>query len=103
MRQRTRDGKRQYEQDATFRGQHPTQLHSCSHRVQSNIHPARTTLYLQISRTNRSPQYTLGMQLVMKGLVDVLVAMFVVGGVGSSFVIVISFVEDMHELFTKDE
>jgi hypothetical protein len=43
------------------------------------------------------------MQLVMKGLVDVLVAMFVVGGVGSSFVIVISFVEDMHELFTKDE
>ncbi|MEO6830103.1 MAG: hypothetical protein ABI164_09865 [Acidobacteriaceae bacterium] len=43
------------------------------------------------------------MQLLLKGLVNVLVAMFVVGGVGSAFVIVISFVEDMHELFTKDE
>jgi hypothetical protein len=71
--------------------------------VQSNIHPAHTILYLQILRTNRSPQYTLGMQPVLKGFVDVLVAMFVVGGVGSSFVIVISFAEDMHELFTKDE
>lgn len=29
--------------------------------------------------------------------------MFVVGGIGSAFVIIISFAEDMHELFTKDE
>lgn len=29
--------------------------------------------------------------------------MFVLGVVGSTFVIVISFVEDMRELFTKDE
>ncbi len=39
----------------------------------------------------------------MKVLEQVLVAMFLIGGVGSAFVIVISFIEDMHELFTKDE
>jgi hypothetical protein len=43
------------------------------------------------------------MQLLLKGLIDILVAMFVVGGVGSAVVIVISFAEDMHELFTKNE
>lgn len=50
-----------------------------------------------------SPQYTLEMQLLLKTLDHVLVAMFLVGGIGSTFVIVISFVEDMHELFTKNE
>ncbi len=34
---------------------------------------------------------------------DVLVAMFLVGGIGSAFVIVISFAEDMRELFNRDE
>lgn len=43
------------------------------------------------------------MQLLLKTLDHVLVAMFLVGGIGSAFVIVISFVEDMHELFTKNE
>ncbi|MHB8303684.1 MAG: hypothetical protein ACYDC6_12725 [Acidobacteriaceae bacterium] len=33
----------------------------------------------------------------------VLVAMFLVGGVGSAVVIVISFAEDMHELFSKND
>jgi len=33
----------------------------------------------------------------------VLVAMFIVGGIGSAFVIGISFVEDMHELLTRDQ
>lgn len=48
-------------------------------------------------------QYTLGMQLLLKALDHILVGMFLVGGVGSSFVIVISFVEDMHELFSKND
>ena len=48
-------------------------------------------------------QYTLEMQILFKALDHVLVAMFLIGGVGSAFVIVISFAEDMHELFTKDE
>lgn len=43
------------------------------------------------------------MQLALKVLADILFAMFVVGSVGSAFVIVISFAEDMHELFTKNE
>jgi hypothetical protein len=43
------------------------------------------------------------MQLLLAGIDHLLVAMFLVGGVGSAFVIVISFVEDMHELFTKNE
>ena len=52
----------------------------------------------------RSPQqYTLGMHLLLKVVDHVLVAMFLVGGVGSAFVIVISFAEDMHELFSKND
>lgn len=43
------------------------------------------------------------MQMGLEILADVLVAMFVIGGIGSAFVIVISFAEDMHELFTKNE
>jgi hypothetical protein len=43
------------------------------------------------------------MHLLLKVLDHVLVAMFLIGGVGSAFVIVISFAEDMHELFTKNE
>jgi len=35
--------------------------------------------------------------------VDVIVALFFVGLVGSSVVIVISFVEDFHELFGQDD
>ena len=71
--------------------------------MQSNIIQRIELLSLQISRIVDSPQYTLGMQFLFKGLDHVLVAMFVVGGVGSVFVIIISFVEDMHELFTGDE
>jgi hypothetical protein len=48
-------------------------------------------------------QYTLGMQILLKVVDHVLVAMFLVGGVGSAFVIVISFVEDMHELLSKND
>lgn len=43
------------------------------------------------------------MSLVLKIVVDVLVAMFVVGGILSAFVIAISFVEDMRELFSKND
>ncbi len=43
------------------------------------------------------------MHLIWNALDHILVTMFVLGGVGSAFVIVISFVEDMHELFTPDE
>ena len=43
------------------------------------------------------------MQMGLHLLDDVLVAMFLVGGVGSAFVIVISFAEDMRELFNRDE
>lgn len=43
------------------------------------------------------------MSLVLKIVVDVLVVMFVVGGIISAFVIAISFVEDMTELFSKDD
>ena len=43
------------------------------------------------------------MQMGLRLLNDVLVAMFLVGGVGSAFVIVISFAEDMRELFNRDE
>ena len=49
------------------------------------------------------PQYTLGMQSLLKVLDHVLVAMFLIGGFGSAFVIVISFAEDMHELFSKND
>ena len=48
-------------------------------------------------------QYTLGMHLLLKVLDHVLVAMFLLGGFGSAFVIVISFAEDMHELLSKNE
>ena len=48
-------------------------------------------------------QYTLGMQILLKILDHILVGMFLIGGVGSTFVIVISFVEDMHKLTAKDE
>ena len=48
-------------------------------------------------------QYTLGMQILLKVVDHVLVAMFLIGGFGSAFVIVISFVEDMHELFSKND
>ena len=41
--------------------------------------------------------------MALEVLADALVAMFVVGCIGSAFVIVISFAEDMHELFTKNE
>jgi hypothetical protein len=43
------------------------------------------------------------MDLALKIVDRVLVSMFLIGGVGSVFVIVISFVEDMHELFSKGE
>jgi hypothetical protein len=43
------------------------------------------------------------MQMGLHLLDDVLVAMFLVGGIGSAFVIVISFAEDMRELFNRDE
>jgi hypothetical protein len=48
-------------------------------------------------------QYTLGMHLLLRAVDHVLVAMFLIGGFGSAFVIVISFVEDMHELFSKND
>lgn len=60
-------------------------------------------LCVQNARTGCGPQYTLEMQMLLKVLDHVLVAMFLIGGVGSSFVIIISFAEDMHELFTKDK
>ena len=50
-----------------------------------------------------SPQYTLEMHALLKLIDHVLVTMFLVGGVGSAVVIVISFAEDMHELFSKNE
>lgn len=43
------------------------------------------------------------MSLALKVLDYILVTMFVVGAIGSAFVIVISFAEDMHELFTRNE
>ncbi|HVC90801.1 MAG TPA: hypothetical protein VND66_09300 [Acidobacteriaceae bacterium] len=43
------------------------------------------------------------MQIFLKALDHILVGMFLVGGVGSAFVIVISFAEDMHELVTKND
>ncbi|MGC1782889.1 MAG: hypothetical protein WA708_10255 [Acidobacteriaceae bacterium] len=43
------------------------------------------------------------MQLLLRIMVDVLVGMFVAGGVVSTFVIIISFVEDMHELLSKND
>jgi hypothetical protein len=43
------------------------------------------------------------MSLILRIVVDVLVAMFVAGGVVSTFVIIISFAEDMHELFSKND
>lgn len=52
---------------------------------------------------NGRPQYTSEMNPLLHILDRILVWMFVVGGIGSAFVIAISFVEDMHELFTKDE
>ncbi|MGB7196980.1 MAG: hypothetical protein WBG23_01665, partial [Acidobacteriaceae bacterium] len=48
-------------------------------------------------------QYTLGVHLLLKVVDHVLVAMFLLGGFGSAFVIVISFAEDMHELFSKND
>jgi hypothetical protein len=41
--------------------------------------------------------------LLLKAVDHVLVAMFLIGGFGSAFVIVISFVEDMHELLSKND
>lgn len=43
------------------------------------------------------------MQFIISVLDPVLIGMFIVGGVGSAIVIVVSFVEDMHELFSKGE
>ena len=43
------------------------------------------------------------MGLMLKIVERVLVSMFLIGGVGSVFVIVISFVEDMHELFSRSD
>jgi hypothetical protein len=48
-------------------------------------------------------QYTLGMQILLKVVDHLLVAMFLIGGFGSAFVIAISFAEDMHELFSKND
>lgn len=50
-----------------------------------------------------SPQYTLEMHVLLEFIDHVLVTMFLVGGVGSAVVIVISFAEDMHELFSKND
>lgn len=58
----------------------------------------RSILCIQSAR-----QYTLGMQILLKVVDHVLVAMFLIGGFGSAFVIVISFVEDMHELISKND
>jgi len=71
--------------------------------VQSNIASAAKTLYLQFAAVDGSPQYTLGMHLLLKVVDHVLVSMFLLGGFGSAFVIVISFAEDMHELFSKND
>lgn len=57
----------------------------------------------KIMRTAGSPQYTFKMQLLLKMIDHVLVAMFLIGGVGSVFVIVISFAEDMRELLSKND
>lgn len=62
-----------------------------------------STLFDQNIRTEGSAQYTLRMQLLLKIIDHVLVAMFVVGGIGSAFVIVISFAEDMRELLSKND
>jgi len=43
------------------------------------------------------------MNIVLTILDRILVTMFVVGGIGSAVVIVISFAEDMHELFSKND
>ena len=43
------------------------------------------------------------MQILLKVVDHLLVAMFLIGGFGSAFVIIISFVEDMHELFSKND
>ncbi|HWF67876.1 MAG TPA: hypothetical protein VN670_11250 [Acidobacteriaceae bacterium] len=58
---------------------------------------------MKFARDDGSTQYTFEMNPLLHILDRVLVTMFVIGGVGSAFVIVISFAEDMHELFTKDE
>ena len=109
MRERPRHRKRQHEQYPAFCSEYPTQLRSSAHRVQSIIHPRQGNLFVCIPMhpaflcIRLVQQYTLGMELFMKVLEQVLVAMFLIGGVGSAFVIAISFIEDMHELFTKDE
>jgi hypothetical protein len=64
----------------------------------------RTTFFIQgILGIQGSRQYTLGVHLLLKVVDHVLVAMFLIGGFGSAFVIVISFAEDMHELFSKND
>ena len=65
--------------------------------------PAATTCLCCILCIQVDRQYTLEMQILLNLLNHALVAMFLIGGVGSALVIVISFAEDMHELFTKDE
>ncbi|HET9088042.1 MAG TPA: hypothetical protein VFN53_11010 [Acidobacteriaceae bacterium] len=50
-----------------------------------------------------TPQYTAFMDLLLRIVDRILVSMFLIGGVGSAFVIVISFAEDMRELFSKRE
>ena len=51
-------------------------------------------------------QYTLGMELLLKVLEHILVAMFVLGGIGSVaviLVVIISFTKDRRELFGEDD
>jgi hypothetical protein len=43
------------------------------------------------------------MQILLKVIDHILVGMFLIGGVGSAFVIVISFVEDTHELLSRND
>ena len=103
MGQRAGDRKRQHEQHTALRREHPAQLRSSAHREQSTIQSIRNFFIESILGFRSTQQYTLGMHLLLRVVDHVLVAMFLIGGFGSAFVIVISFAEDMHELFSKND
>ena len=52
--------------------------------------------------SGNAPLYTLGMVVVLFGM-RLLELLFFVGIVGSAVVVLITSIEDMHDLFAKDE
>jgi hypothetical protein len=106
MGERASHRKRQHKQHTALCREHPAQLRSSAHRVQSTILYTRQFFIESILGFGSTQQYTLGMHLLLKALDHVLVGMFLVGGVGSAVVIVaviLSFSKDMEHLFSKDD